>query len=388
MEKKLAAQNRIKMLDKVYALRKELHKNPEISGREFETKKRIKQFLIDNAPKGQVIDAAETGLLVLFGNKDERTVLIRGDIDALPIQEINEFEHKSLKQGVSHKCGHDGHTAILCNLAVELNAKPPKNGCVALVFQPAEEIGEGAKAILNDEKFKQLNPTSCYALHNLPKYEIGKVVFKEDAFTAAVVSAVFQINGKTAHAAEPEFGFNPAYFMSKVLLQTQALINNDIDSNEFALITPTHGMFGDDFAYGTSAGYGELRLTIRAWSNEKLDRVKSEIIEISNKIAKEENVQIAIEWTQEFRANMNHRDCVLNVVESALESEFEVQKRTTPFKWGEDFGLFTERFNGCMFGIGSGIDCPSLHNPDYDFPDSIIPTATKVFLGVINKELA
>ncbi|MGB0431088.1 MAG: M20/M25/M40 family metallo-hydrolase, partial [Bacteroidia bacterium] len=305
------------------------------------------------------------------------------DTDALPIQEVNTFLHKSKIKGVAHKCGHDGHSTIMCGVAMMLQKNALKNKAV-LLFQPAEEIGEGAKLVMNHPNFKPLKLDYCYALHNMPAYAKGKIIVKNNAFTAAVASMVLKLNGKSAHAAEPEHGFNPSYAISKILLDSKKLIKPDLNSNEFTLITPTHGMFGDDFAYGTSAFYGELRLTIRAWTNTQLDCIKNALTTLAHKVCNDENIKPQIEWTQEFRANINHNTALKNVISAAQKNNYGVIERPTPFKWGEDFGLFTEHIKGCMFGVGSGADCPALHNPDYDFPDDITPIAAQVFFNILS----
>ncbi len=384
MEAKLKADQ----LERLIALRKHLHANPELSGNEFKTVSFLKDFLKKVAPSGKVFSFSENAFAWVFGHgKSDETILLRADTDALSIFEINDFAHKSLYDGVSHKCGHDGHSAIMCGVAMVLQLNPLKKGRVVLLFQPAEEIGEGAKKVIGSNEFQSIKPKACYALHNVPGYKLGQVVVKHGAFTASVVSLIVKLKGKSAHAAEPENGFNPAYAISKILLRSKELVNPDLQSQEFTLITPTHGIFGDDFAFGTSAFYGELRLTLRSWTNSQLDLTKHHLIQLVKAVCVHENIDFELEWTQEFRANINDQTCVQNVINVANNANLNVEIRDTPFKWGEDFGLFTEKFKGCMFGIGSGQSCAALHNPDYDFPDQIIPSAVSMFYGILKNEL-
>lgn len=388
METRLDTMLNVADFDKLYSFRKELHQWPELSGQEIETQNRIREFLLENSSPSEIFSIGNTGLAVVFkSNNPGKRILLRCDTDALPIEEINDFEHKSKKAGVSHKCGHDGHSTIMCGIAQMLTKAPIRSGEVVLLFQPAEEIGVGANAVLNDPKFEKIRPDVVYALHNIPSHKLNKIIVREGAFTASVKSLVVKFNGKTAHAAEPEHGFNPAYAIAAILHETRSLINNKVDSADFALITPTHGFFGDDFAYGTAAGYGEIRLTIRTWSVEKMQQFEDRVLEVVTACAMQENVTFSYEWTQIFDANLNNTEAVENIVNAAQSLDLEIEHRNTPFKWGEDFGLFTNLFPGAMFGIGAGLGSSPLHNPDYDFPDEIIPAAAEVFYKIIQKEI-
>ena len=168
------------IIKQLTTLRKLLHANPEISGEEFKTQKEIIRFLTQETD-AKIQKVANTGVLVTFNGKvSGSTIMIRGDIDALPITEINDFEHRSTIKGVSHKCGHDGHTCILFGLAVLLSKQPITKGKVILLFQPAEENGMGAKAVLNDVVFKNITIDYTFALHNLPGYPLNEIVVKEN----------------------------------------------------------------------------------------------------------------------------------------------------------------------------------------------------------------
>ena len=134
-----------------------------------------------------------------------------------------------------------------------------------------------------------------------------------------------------------------------------------------------------EIAYGISAGYGEVRLTIRTWSEHIMEKLTSDLIKSIENVSDNHNMPISYSWTQEFYANQNDDQAVAIIKEAANNLSFDIFERKFPFKWGEDFGLFTQNFNGAMFGIGSGEKSPSLHNPDYDFPDEILPTAIQLF---------
>lgn len=365
--------------------RRDLHQHPELSGEEFRTQQKVIEFCKKLNPS-QVQPLGNTGVAVVFDSEREgETVLFRGDMDALPIQEVNTFEHASTQAEVSHKCGHDGHTTVLCGLAKLLSENPIEKGKVVLLFQPAEEDGKGAQAILDDELFYQNSPDWVFAFHNLPGYPLHQVVVKEGAFTASAKSIIIKLKGKTSHAAEPELGFNPAKAIAEIIEESLSLAVTDINSESFFLVTPVYLTMGEQ-AYGVSAGYGEVHLTLRSFSNAIMDAQSAQIAEKAKSIAAAHQLQPVIDYTEVFAANENNSEAV-QLIKDSVENGNQLTIRDQPFKWGEDFGLFTQKYKGAMFGIGSGEDSPALHNPDYDYPDEITPTAVHLFNSITRKIL-
>lgn len=371
-------------LNKLTHIRKIFHAYPEVSEDEFETQKRILNFL-EQESSANIKKIGSTGVLATFeSNQAGSTVLIRGDIDALPITEVNTFDHKSVSEGLSHKCGHDGHTTILLGLAKLLSEQPITKGKVLLLFQPAEENGKGAQAVLNDDIFGNLKIDYVFALHNLPGFPLHEVVIKENVFTSNVKSIIIKLNGKTAHAAEPEKGHNPANAISAILQYASKKTNNIPASDEFFLITPIHLNMGET-AYGISAGYGEVHFTIRSWSNKLMEKECRDLENYIATLCKQEHLTFETSWLEEFYSNNNDITAINIIREAAKKNNFSINEISTPFKWGEDFGLFTQRFKGAMFGLGAGEKTPALHNPDYDFPDEITSTGVNMFYEIIKR---
>lgn len=365
--------------NELQAFRKELHANPEISGEEQRTAERVLAFLADCSPSSVISGLGGTGIVATFSSgKPGPCLLFRAELDALPIQEVNTFKHASTVPGVSHKCGHDGHASILLGLAQQLRDKKPEKGSVLLLFQPAEEDGRGAKAMLADPHFEPFKPDYVFAFHNLPGYPLHQVVCREGSFSAAVTSIIFHFFGKTAHAAEPEHGLNPALSIAHILQACEKLSNNQPEREDFTLITPVQMEMGE-IAYGISAGYGELRLTLRCWSQENMEKLCEEVLRVAEDASARYGLYITHEWTHSFNAIENNSEAVAAVSRGAEQLGLSLHKRAYPFKWGEDFGLFTQHFPGAMFGIGSGETCPALHNPDYDFPDELLDTGVAIF---------
>lgn len=362
-------------------LRHWLHAHPEVSGYEKNTAAFVSHFLQNLHPDLVIKNMGGEGILVLFDSgKSGLELLFRCELDALPIREINDFEHRSIIDGVSHKCGHDGHAAILCGLAKKLSEQKPGTGKVYLLFQPAEETGEGAPAIVNDTQFN-IQPDYVFALHNLPGFERGTVVVKDGLFSAAVNSMIITLKGKTAHAAEPEFGINPALAISEIISMTDLLNNNNPGDKNFQLVTPVHVSMGSA-AYGTAAGEGQLHFTLRCWTNEQLRKLESTIIYTVQDITNKYELQFDYSFLQTFYANNNNEEANNFVRRAAEKCNYSIIENNEPFKWGEDFGYFTSQFRGCMFGLGAGKDHPALHNADYDFPDSIIENGVSIFYTI------
>lgn len=366
-------------MEELIQLRKELHKHPEISGNEKETANRVLLFLSKYPPNKIITSLGGEGILAIYkGSEKGKTILFRCELDALPIEEINTFNYQSVYSGVSHKCGHDGHMAILCGMAKTLHENPLKKGTVMLLFQPAEEDGNGAKRVLNDANFKEFKPDFVFALHNLPGFKKHQIIVKEDTFTCAVNSMVIKLRGKTSHAGEPENGINPALAIAEIIQVFNSEINTDLTSEKYCLITPIHIEMGEK-AYGVSAGYGEVHFTIRSNSNNQMRIIESNLEENVIKITSKYDLKTEISWTQSFEANENSPDAVHFIKKAASISNLSVLERKLPFTFGEDFGLFTQHFKGAMLGLGAGENTPALHNPDYDFPDDIITTGIQLF---------
>lgn len=369
------------------AFRRDLHAHPEISGEEKKTAKRVLTVLNELKPDELLTEVSGTGILATFGTDEQGPqVMVRCELDALPIQEVNDFAYTSTSKGVSHKCGHDGHMAILTGLAEKLSAKRPAKGRVHLMYQPAEENGAGAAAVLKDPRMKDKHFDLVLALHNLPGYPLGSVVVRKGAFTASVNSMVIAFQGRTSHAAEPENGKNPALAVAELLTGALALQHNVPTEDGLRVVTVVHVNLGSE-DYGISAGSAEVHLTVRCWTDAELEQLQQDIEDLSRKLAKKHGLGVDIRYCFTFKANQND-DAAAELVANAVRSTgHELIARDHPFKWGEDFGLFTAEYKGCMFGLGSGEDMPALHNPDYDFPDALIPHGVELFDAAVRSYL-
>ncbi len=374
-------------LEALEDVRKYLHQHPEVSNNEHHTAGRISEELKALGPDHLYQNVGGTGLLAVFeGPEAGPTILFRAELDALPIEEENDFEYRSGTPGVSHKCGHDGHMCILLGLGRRIHDNRPKKGRVVLLFQPAEEIGAGAHQVLEDEQFRKIEPDWVFALHNLPGYPMGAIVTREGAFSAAVTSLIVRLHGKTAHAGEPENGIHPGPAIVTLLSLAEKLTQPDLEREDFTLVTPIHIRMGEK-AYGVSPGYGEVHFTMRTWRMEPLENIKEQMLSAVIKLRSRYVLRVETEWTNPFETNYNDAEAVKWIRSAATKCEYQLIERKRPLKWGEDFGAFTQRYRGAMFGLGSGKKTPALHNPDYDFPDAIIPKGVQIFYSLVEKIL-
>lgn len=371
----------------VHLRRKALHRHPELSENEEKTADRIIDFLQFYEPDEVVDHIGGHGVAAIYnGKEDGPTVMFRCELDALPILETTKLKYKSRNKGVSHKCGHDGHMAILCGLSALINRKRPKRGRIVLLFQPAEEIGWGAKEVIADKKFESLKPDWIFALHNIPGYPLKQIVLKAGRFNPAVNSIIIKFEGCTAHAGEPENGRNPALAMAQLIIEMTSWNESDEKSGSFTTITPVYQQMGEK-AYGISAGAGEVHLTLRCDTSDKMKELEEKTEKLAQKIADKHKLELSTEWLEEFYSSHNDEEATAYIREVAKMLDFDFKEKKNPFKWGEDFGMFTHHFRGAMFCLGSGEDHAALHHPDYDFPDEIIETGVKMFYGIADRIL-
>lgn len=372
-------------LSKLQKIRHHLHGHPELSGEEQETAQFVSNQLQQLSPAVLWEKVGETGVVATFDSKKTGPhLLFRAELDALPIVESNDFAHRSTQPGVSHKCGHDGHTTVLLGLAQVLAREKDWLGKVSLLFQPAEETGAGALAMLTDARIQNLQIDQAFAFHNLPGFPLGQIIIKEGPFTPAVQSLILRLRGHTAHAAEPENGRNPALALAEILQLAKSLEHPTHSDDDFRLLTPVYMSLGEK-AYGVSAGAGEVHFTLRAWTKESMDALVQQLLQGVEEICHKHQLQWKHAWTDSFRANFNQENLVDKIRASANENQFAIHEMEQPLKWGEDFGAFTEIFPAAMFGIGAGIDCPALHHEDYDFPDALIEVGVRMYWGIINQ---
>ncbi len=366
-------------------IRHQLHAHPELSRQEIWTSnfivEQLKKIGVSKIHRGfsqHSIVAEINGLNV------GKTLLFRCELDALPIQEANDFAHRSLNNGVSHKCGHDGHSATMLAFAQKLMQKPLENGKILLLFQSAEEIGTGAKSVIESHFLENYFIDYAFSYHNLPSFPLGAIVCKKGIFTPSVESFSIELMGKKCHASTPADGINPANAIAHFIQFMATLHQPNKAKKDYFVVTPIHINMGEK-AYGISAGFAEIGYTIRTFKSSVLKEYKQRIIAQIKAICTLEKLEFTISWFESFNANNNDLNAFKNIKLAAITNDFSFIEIEKPLDFGEDFGLFTDYYKGAMFGIGSGEDCPALHTVDYDFPDELIEIGSDMFYEIAAK---
>lgn len=365
-----------------------LHQHPELSGCEKNTHDLIVKELTQLHPLKIYTHVGSTpqheayGVIAVFGQDlSAPAIAFRADIDALPIQEQNSLPYRSVNQNIGHKCGHDGHTAILLELAQHLHAC---RNTVILIFQPEEETGLGSKKILQSGILKQYDIRAIYAIHNLPGYPLNQLVLIPNTFAAASSGFIIHLHGRQTHASTPEKGINPALAISQLIQRFDTFNHVNInDIKSFSQSTPIYIRCGSE-AFGTSAGEASLAFTLRAYTNETMEWLLQTARSITNEVAQNQQLKVDIELREPFYATENNLQQVVRIQHLAHSLHLSIHQEERPFRWSEDFADYLMVYPGAMMGIGSGEDHVELHHPDYDFPDQIIRPTAQLFLEIAN----
>ncbi len=363
-------------------LRRELHRHPELSGSESETAARICRFFEPLRPDEVIRGLGGHGVAVVFsGAEAGPTVMLRCELDALPIAEQSRAAHRSTLDGRSHACGHDGHMAILARVGESLSAVRPPTGRVVLLYQPAEENGGGAGAVIRDNRYPEIRPDLVFALHNLPGFPLGTIVVRSGTFCCASRGVVVSLEGTPSHAAQPEAGTSPARAMCRIMKLIDDLAARVRAGDEVAFATVVGARLGADDAFGTAPGDARVMATLRSETDDTLDRMVEHLEASVRRIAARHGLRHDLAYRDEFSATVNAPRAVAVVCRAAGRASLRVMEG--PFRWSEDFGRLTALAEGALFGIGAGVETPALHNPAYDFPDELIPLGAAVFTRMI-----
>lgn len=359
-----------------------MHANPELSDNEQKTPGILTDFFRQFRPDETISSLGSNGIAFVFGGgRPGPTVVFRCELDAIPVEEKNDFAYRSRIRGLSHKCGHDGHMAIMAGCGYLISLNRPQKGQVILLFQPAEETGQGAAAVVDDQKFKNLNPDYAFALHNLPGYPFGAILLKSGTINCASRGMIIRLIGITSHSAWPEDGLSPAEPMCD-LIQDLARLPATSDLNQFyCKVTVGHARLGDP-AFGLSPGYAEVMATLRSETDAAMSILVERAVNRVKEKATLAHLSYEIGWAEEFIASSNDPGAcdIVKKAGRAVGAEVIDLKQALPVS--EDFGQFTARIPGVMFGLGAGEDCPGLHQADYDFPERLIDIGSNLFMQI------
>ena len=362
------------------AWRRKLHRRPEISNEEEMTANEVVSFLADTKPDLVLTGLGGHGVAAVYDSgRAGPTVMFRSELDALPIHELSGVAHSSLVPGKSHMCGHDGHTAILAALGRQFGRKRPGRGRIVLMFQPAEETGDGAAGVTGDPRFGGIAPEFAFSLHNLPGVPFGEVRLKAGVVNCASRGMRVVLEGKTAHSSMPETGTSPMLTVSQLMPALPGLGKGAFDTDDFRMITVTHASMGEA-VFGVAPGRAEVWATLRTCRDDNMADLCAAAEDLVAGTAAEHGLSYSIDYHEIFVASVNAPEAV-DLLRRALDEEaVRHSEEALPMRASEDFGLFGKAAKSAMFFLGAGERHPSLHNPDYDFPDDLIPIASRVFM--------
>lgn len=359
--------------------RQRLHQMPEVSGAEQRTAADVQSFLTATEPDMVVTGLGGHGVAVIYeGAAPGPTVMFRAELDALPIQEIGSIPHRSRIEGRGHLCGHDGHMAILAGLGLAFGKKRPEQGRAILLFQPAEETGAGAASVIADPQFAALRPDFVFSLHNLPGLPLGAVALREGVVNCASRGLRVRLQGRTAHASMPETGRSPMRAISELMPALGALGSGQTRPEPgFAMATVTHAQMGEP-AFGIAPADAEIWVTLRSFTDDRMAELVFRAKTLVEAAATRDELECELSWHDVFHHCENQPEAVA-CLRRALDGEGIAHTLGEPMRASEDFGRFGAVAKSAMFFLGAGETHPSLHNPDYDFPDALIAVGARIF---------
>ena len=375
--------------------RRDFHAHPEIGYEEHRTSEIVATKLAEwgiEVHRG----LGGTGVVgVLRGNRPggaggNRAIGLRADMDALPMQEANDFPHASVNANRMHACGHDGHTTMLLGAAKYLAQNRDFAGTVNLIFQPAEESLAGAKAMMDDGLFDRFPCDAIYGIHNEPGMELGTVKALTGTMLAAIDYFSITIHGRSAHGGRPHEGIDTVLVAAQVVTALSALPSRQVNALESAIVSigQIHGGTSDIVLPQTI----ELRGSVRTLKPEVRDQVEELFHRAVDRTVEAYGARAEISYRRAYPATINtptETDTAAAVATSVV-GEGKVARQGHPLLAGEDFAFMLERAPGAyiMFGQADGTKgATPVHNPGYDFNDDLIPLGAAYLAGLVEKEL-
>ncbi|MGH6644072.1 MAG: M20 aminoacylase family protein, partial [Bradyrhizobium sp.] len=371
----------------ISAIRRDFHAHPELAFEENRTSDIVAAKLQEwglEVTRG----LGKTGVVgTLRKGNSVKSIGLRADMDCLPMDETNDFEHRSTAPGRMHACGHDGHTAMLLGAAKMLSEARNFEGAVHFIFQPAEEGGGGAKVMIEDGLFEKFPCDAVFAIHNKPGIPVGHIVTKGGPLLAAADRWDIRITGKGGHAAHPHTTLDPMVVGANIVMALQTIVSRNIDPIDSSVVTV--GFFKAGSAYNVIPGDAHIGGTTRTTTPENRALVKRRIDEICDGAAKMHGVKIEVDHKPGYPPTVNNveRAKFAADVAAGVCGDHAVKDNTRPSMGAEDFSYMLEKVPGAMVWLGNGGDSVSLHNSRYDFNDMAIPFGASFFVRTVERFL-
>ena len=380
----------------IAAVRRDIHAHPELCFEELRTSELVAKLLTDwglEVHRG----LGKTGVVgILKNGTSNKAIGLRADMDALPMQEFNQFEHASKHAGKMHACGHDGHVAMLLAAAQHLSKNKNFNGTVYFIFQPAEEGGGGAREMIQDGLFEKFPMQAVYGMHNWPGLEVGKFALSAGPVMASSNEFKITIHGKGCHAALPHNGIDPVPVACQMVQAFQTIISRNKKPVDAGVISVTMIHTGE--ATNVVPDHCEMQGTVRTFTTEVLDMIEQRMREVANHTCAAFGATCTFEFERNYPPTINHAaetQFAKEVMHSIVgENNVVVQE---PTMGAEDFSYMLQAKPGvyCFIGNGDGVHreighgegpC-TLHNPNYDFNDELIPLGGTYWVKLVEAAL-
>jgi hippurate hydrolase len=369
--------------------RRHLHANPEFGFAEQATAAfvadKLRTFGLDEVAEG----VGGTGVVgTLKRGTGNRAIALRADMDALRITEQGDMQHKSRNCGLMHACGHDGHTAMLLGAAKLLAAEGGFDGTVRFIFQPAEEWGKGALAMMSDGLFEKYPFDEIYGIHNMPGLPVGYFETKPEEFMSAEDNFEITLKGVGGHAARPHWGSEVLVAACAIVTNLQTIVARRIDPADIGVVSVTELI--TDGTRNALPGMARILGDARSFRREISERIEQQMRIIAQGTALAYNVEAHVRYTREFVPLMNDTALAAEAMAVAVElyGASNARVASKPMTGSEDFAQFLSRVPGCFVFLGNGETSAPLHNPNYDFNDNGLVHGMRFHAAIARRRLA
>jgi hippurate hydrolase len=374
-------------------IRRDLHANPELGFEEHRTAalvaERLKQYGIEVHT-----GIGRTGVVgVIRGrtNSAGRSIGLRADMDALPMQEENEFAHRSTRPELMHGCGHDGHVTILLGAARYLAETRNFDGTVYVIFQPGEEGYAGAKAMIEDGLFTRFPADEVYALHNWPGLPAGTIGLNSGPMMAAADRVEITVDGRGGHGAHPHLTVDPVVAAAHIIIAAQSIVARNVAPVDHAVLSLCAVHTGNLGAFSVVPREAKISGTVRTFRTEVQDLVEQRLTELVASTARAFGAEGRAVYQRIYPATINHPEQArfAGDVAAELVGEANVIRDLVPSMGAEDFAFMLQERPGCYvrLGQGGGPSACFLHNSRYDFNDAVIPLGAAFFAALAERRL-
>lgn len=371
--------------ERMIAWRRDIHQHPELGFDETRT-----GGVVSHALRAAGIEVHEgiggTGVVgVLRLGKGNRAIGFRADMDALPIQEANDFVHRSVNKGVFHGCGHDGHTAMLLGAATRLAAEGGVDGTVNFIFQPSEEDGRGALAMIEDGLFERFPMDAVFGMHNMPGLPAGRFAVREGSIMTSEDVFFITVRGRGGHASMPERVVDPVVVGAEIILALQSIVSRSVGPRDWGVVSITEVV--TDGARNVIPSTVEIRGDCRALSSAIQDRIETRMRQIVSGICAAHGAEGEVVYRNDFIPTVNTPEETGACIQAAraVAGVANVDPDCPTCGVSEDFARMLRHRPGCFIFIGNGESghCGhSLHNPHYDMNDDILETGSRYWAAL------